>query len=730
MASIINSISFKNFYNYYGDYDDNCYELKPHLNIIVADNGAGKSKFFNAFLWLFYDQVLDSDDKVKKAIKDTWLKVVSDKAKFECEINETIECGIRIEYTQGTRYKYRITKSFQVSRLGDSITEKGDWHFVHADLQVDRSELVLHRYRPIYDEDEKRNIINYLITPVFRRYSFLQGEEMDKIIDFSEKSSIVDAVHHLTDINLYSKLVTVSEDIEKKARNSLEQRNNANDAQAKLFKEAVQSLEKKQIELKRLEEQLSQMESTFAEAEKEKTELDKQYANAEQSKELSDKLKEANKSLRSAEIQYKEHLDNINDKLFDGRTAWVATGFNSLLESFQDKFNKYNKERYEKEASMEAGGENNESLTVLPVDSPDAVTLKTMIDDEFCYVCNRVAPRGSSEHNHFIKLQNRSKSDDKRVESVKNDLRRFFGDIQMNAQPYYTKVDQIEDSIRRFKEREMQLVKSVDRCKEAVKSLKSQKSDLIVVSDNQDDSYNDIINGYKGAIKRMESSRAKIDDIIKPKISSLKSEIRRIESDIESNTSVDTPKGFKDNYAIAKDIAEATRKAKDRVFDEMILLLEGHANRHFQDLIKNNDLAGGILKFNKTPAGGISFDYIDSRGNTVYGSSEGFQRMKKFSVVMAIITANKSQYNYPLLGDAPISAFGSGFSEGFFECTAKVFPQSIILVKDLYDKEDDMKLTELGKRLLSQEEVSTFYLNEVPEDCEQIELVTTSKKYK
>ena len=28
MASIINSISFKNFYNYYGDYEDNLYELK------------------------------------------------------------------------------------------------------------------------------------------------------------------------------------------------------------------------------------------------------------------------------------------------------------------------------------------------------------------------------------------------------------------------------------------------------------------------------------------------------------------------------------------------------------------------------------------------------------------------------------------------------------------------------------------------------------------------------
>lgn len=34
MASIINSIAFKNFYNFYGDYSDNRYDFKEGLNII------------------------------------------------------------------------------------------------------------------------------------------------------------------------------------------------------------------------------------------------------------------------------------------------------------------------------------------------------------------------------------------------------------------------------------------------------------------------------------------------------------------------------------------------------------------------------------------------------------------------------------------------------------------------------------------------------------------------
>jgi DNA sulfur modification protein DndD len=162
----------------------------------------------------------------------------------------------------------------------------------------------------------------------------------------------------------------------------------------------------------------------------------------------------------------------------------------------------------------------------------------------------------------------------------------------------------------------------------------------------------------------------------------------------------------------------------------MISLLEEHANIHFKNLIKNNDLSGGIIKFEKNPNGSINFNYLDSKGNSVYGSSEGFQRMKKFSVVMAIISANNAEYNYPLLADAPISAFGEGFAEGFFEAIGNVFPQSIVLVKELYKKEDEMKINELGKRLLKDQKVKTMYVNHVPEDSEQIDLVTTQTKLK
>ena len=61
MATIIKSISFSNFYNYYGSYEQNQYDFTPGVNIVNADNNMGKSKFYNGLTWLLEDKVYDSD---------------------------------------------------------------------------------------------------------------------------------------------------------------------------------------------------------------------------------------------------------------------------------------------------------------------------------------------------------------------------------------------------------------------------------------------------------------------------------------------------------------------------------------------------------------------------------------------------------------------------------------------------------------------------------------------
>ena len=299
MASILNSISFNNFYNYYGSFEENRYELEAGVNIIVADNGAGKSKFFNAFLWLFDDQVLDSDDKIQHNLSPRILvKMISDKAKNETPIGGRLTCGIQVEYTSGERYKYQIIKSFDATRIAESITDKDSWQFVFNPVEVNRTEIILHKYKPVYEEDDKKSIIDKLISPSFRKYSFLQGEEVDKIIDFGHKESIQEAVRNLTDIKKYEELVTHTKYIKDRAFSDLTNQGKANDKQAELLDQAIASKEKYEIDIDQQKQRLTQWETTYVEAENEFNLLNKQFANAEKRKELDDKLKPLNKSLK------------------------------------------------------------------------------------------------------------------------------------------------------------------------------------------------------------------------------------------------------------------------------------------------------------------------------------------------------------------------------------------------------------------------------------------------
>ena len=727
MASIINSISFKNFFNYYGEYDETRYDFEEGINIVVADNGAGKSKFFNAFLWLFYDQVLDSDDKIKKGIKDIPVKIISDKAKNETSIGGNVETGIQIEYSTG-RYKYKIKKSFTATKIREDISSSDSWQIIINDTEVDQTELILPKYKPVYDAEEKDKIIKKLIQPNLRQYSFFQGEEVDSIIDFGKKSSIEEAVRTLTDISDYEKLVSLSKYLKESAEKDLNKIMKSNLEHNERLDKALNLKEDLDKSLNNEEIKLQEIISLYDEAEREKNELEQNFSNAEKRNELDLKIKEKNKKLREVADEYEGFLDGINSRFFDGNFSWISLGFDNVESQFQEKIQTYREKHFEKKALKNITDDPNKFFHFLPLDSPDAVSLKNMIDKEHCFVCDRPAKEGTEPHNHFIKLRNRAIDDKKDVEFVKNNLTVLFDGIQVNAQPFYNKISSIEESILKTREKEIALSERVSKLKKEAKVLTDQRKDILIAGTEDEDAQT-IINRYKGAIRRIENSSNQIDRI-KANISELKTKITNTEKEIQSLKPSDIPEGYNLNYEINSDLYNATLEAKERVYENMISLLEKYANEHFQELIKYNSLAGGILKFEKSPTGSINFNYLDSAGNTVHGSSEGFQRMKKFSVVMAVISANTTKYNYPLLADAPISAFGEGFTEGFFESTGKVFPQSIVLVKDLYKNNDDMKINDLGKKLWRDPNVRTFYVNQVPEDVEQIDLFTTKIKLK
>ncbi len=292
------------------------------------------------------------------------------------------------------------------------------------------------------------------------------------------------------------------------------------------------------------------------------------------------------------------------------------------------------------------------------------------------------------------------------------------------------KMGNIPDSIRQTRLRETELNSKIKNIQDKIKDQRDKRSNLIIGEEDSDlTDVKAIMSQYKGAISRME--RAKNDfETSTEKLAKINSDLKKLEDEIGKIEIADVPSEYKTNYNYASDLKNAAERTKTRIYEKMLQTLEFYANAHFKNLIKYNDLKGGELKFISTPTDTIEFSYVDRNGNEVAGASEGFQRMKVLSVLMAIISVNKTGYEYPLLADAPLSAFGQNFIKGFFEETAIVFPQSIILIKELYDENSPNKLNTLGFELLESENIKTMYVNNMPKDIEQFEMYTTKTKLK
>jgi hypothetical protein len=55
---IIKSVSFQNFYNYYGSFTQNTDRFKEGINIVNVDNNMGKSNFHTTILCVLKDEVI------------------------------------------------------------------------------------------------------------------------------------------------------------------------------------------------------------------------------------------------------------------------------------------------------------------------------------------------------------------------------------------------------------------------------------------------------------------------------------------------------------------------------------------------------------------------------------------------------------------------------------------------------------------------------------------------
>lgn len=719
MATIIKSIGFQNFYNYYGCFEDNTYHFKEGINIVNADNNMGKSKFYNGILWILKGVVYDSDFKRMVNVLSSFLKMASGKALAE---KTKFDVGVNITFEEN-KDKYSVSKIIQFHKNGEgwNTNEK-----VEVMQSINNSDI------PVNDIAEKDKIIKKIIPTELMNYALLQGESMEELVDLSSHNGLSSTIEALAGINNLIEICDLSKSLSKLTTSLCTKKETETSTNKVESEKLVEEKEAFENRIENTKTQIETYKTELSEATKRKDTLEAILLNAKNRV----KFREAQKTLQIEINQLKEQKNalekNITTLLFSESSPWILMGLEDEIKTYANNYTNFIKDLAEQRTLSRL--QKDPTLLLLPPNSPDKSSLQRMLDTEMCEICGRPALKSSEHWKHIEKILMRPKDDTENQN--RNDFSSFYGGVQTTVSSFFNSIPKVFQTIQDYRGKVDELDDLISQKEEDKENVRLEflnaggsESNKEEIADKQN------ISDYALAdktIRKKEEDIKKAEDVIR----SWEVKIKQIDEKlkiINTNSEIEEYRQFKETMASVEYIFFNT---KERIFDEILRTLEVNANKKYEDLTQGNLSAGGKLSFSKQADGTVQVSIKNINDGELTGLGTGFQRMKQLSIIMAIISSKvgNKQFDYPFISDAPFSEFGDNFINNFFKIAPNVFTQSIIFIKELYDPSSHNYLNDLGNKILKKMEngeiPGSFYVNIIEEKADTTNLVTKNKCYK
>ncbi len=708
MGTIINSISFCNFYNYYGSYEDNTYTFTEGINIINADNNMGKSKFYNGFLWILRDEVYDSDDKKIYPVSDSYFKMMSGKARRE---SDELTLGVRIIF-ENNNERYIITKEVR-------CTKESEWLY-NATTEVQHT--IDNEDQFIMDKTEKDDVIRKLIPYDMEKYCLLQGESMERLVDLSTLKGLENTINALADMNNLIQMCSRANELvaEAKKEYKTEEKRNSSADEAILSLQRERDDYEKWIEDAKTKIALARQELARAREAEQRFESD--FYSSKKREQLRHEYENEQAKLRNLQKEKEEQERSITSRLFDENCPWLLMGLEGETSDFDDFRIALTKKLAQKQIM-----ENPDIL--LPEGSPDTPSLKRMLESCHCEVCDREAPKDSAPWLHIKKIMERPR---KAMHSSDSFIQ-YYGKIQKTTGLYETTIPKIAEDYQSYMDNIFELDNQI-AVQENVVEQKGSEMTLVGAGNTTPEEDRKTLSGYNQAKNTIKDKDDEIQKYTR-NIGIWSDKLEKIHKELDKKQNSSPVKKAGQLYNDMQCIAQMFADTKERIFANIVNNLQTVANTMYSDLTAGNQTLGGKLLFEREEGGTVRVKVVDNNGEELFGNGTGFQRMKQLAIVMSIISSkeNNQCFDYPFISDAPFSEFGVKFINNFLEIAPKVFRQSIIMIKDLYDS-DSSKLIlpgglEIAKRMQRNELNGTFYVNYVEEKADSSNLVTKKKCY-
>lgn len=663
---IIKKITIENYLCYYGVKE---FELSSGLNIILGENGEGKTKFFEAIEWLF-----NGDEKGLNLL-------VSSKKLHETQTNESFRVRVSIIVEQHESKK-TISKSFNVKK-----SEKNEC--IVSNFFIEGVEENKNGER---DQVDGRLLLDRVFPFQIRTYSMFKGESELDI--FKSEGALTNLINLFSDAKHYEKYAKKGDFLLDKAEKAVHDdssNNKKNQAQYNKLESEILGLENHK---KRIEVALNSTQDQIDILEEEIQLAEKHVNNA-------DALETINKRIQNAQDRISSLQSRIEEKfttsLFDEK--WILVHFEKIHKEFSDKTSsfsvrkrqlqtEFDKEIGKKEGEKKAKEELLSNLINLPIGVPSKVHMEEMIAEEFCKVCNRPAEKGSAPYEFmlarleaYLKSQTPViQSEQKQILFHKNYVNRLES-MSVSHEDGLYKIREIEGNIKdRFEfisDRKKDILKYT---KELDKELEEREK-IIGSSSIGADKLVDVLKNYNSwqselAGNNKDFGRLKNDlDTVMNQLKAKKIEKDKVDLSSANSFLIKT-------RAILRDVKIIFDETKENKFDQFIKKLETKANTIFTN-INIDSFTGEIVITRKNTRDVVKIE-LHENGRIFHKPNQSLLTSMHISILFAIseLAFELREERYPMIFDAPTSSFGENKTSQFLNLIYETSNQKILLLKD------------------------------------------------
>jgi DNA sulfur modification protein DndD len=663
----IKNIIVENFQSYF---EKNRFEFKDGVNLILGENGGGKSSLFNAFYWVLFDKVYETD----KGWSELDVKFFNARSQKLLKKNELGNLSVLLSI-KGLNFHKKNSLSDVLYTFSRKVTFKK----TEDNIQINNNEDLIICYKNelgetiFIDDNEVDRCIDFLLPSAIRDYIWFQGETISELIDFNNADTLSKAIDKISYFPHYKSISEIVKNVTPGLTRKINTHITSSGKKDKQVQKIISEIEYNLTKIKSETDKLSILKDEKENLNQFLSDVKLELRGISDTQNLADEIKELNIELNILTEKDKNKLLEQRSNIIN---KWMLKGIDPFILSSEDKI-----KEFIEEIRLKSKNDN-----PIPEDVPGSIYIEQMLVDEKCHICMREAPKDSPAYK-ILQDKLGSSKEKKKVYSEKD---KIFKNLEHNFMSLVNIPKEITNQVKmidaEIEEYETEKFRNLDRMKE----IYNEKKEILKNAGIKQESN---LTSSAQSLRNLLEKQENINEDFTRKNSEIKFTSDRITRLKLSNSVLEKDRD-KLNI-VSHNIPEQTAKPYFDVLEEISRKLEDNAKESLINEIENksSELLHGYLESSLSFKGRIVIDrdnydvgVTDSQGMSVVLNS-GNLTAAKMSVINSILylSSEKLQKSYPLVSDAPSSVFDAKNTKSYMNKIGETFPQVIIMTKDIYN---------------------------------------------